>query len=84
MSRFTTDRIAHCGASNGAVRATDAIFIGIVAAARAGIAAGQLAELPVSPPLTAGARFAFVTLAGRTEAPSMAIFRRFAEEHLRD
>lgn len=66
------------------VRATDAIFIGIVAAARAGIAAGQLAELPVSPPLTAGARFAFVTLAGRTEAPSMAIFRRFAEEHLRD
>ena len=24
MSRFTTDRIAHCGASNGAVRATDA------------------------------------------------------------
>ena len=66
------------------VRATDAIFIGIVAAARAGIAAGPRAELPVSPPLTAGARFAFVTLAGRTEAPSMAIFRRFAEEHLRD
>lgn len=66
------------------VKASDAIYLGILAAARAGIAAGQLAELPTAPPLAIGARFAFVTLAGRTEAPSMALFRQFVAERLRD
>lgn len=66
------------------VKASDAIFLGVIAAARAEIAAGQLAELTTTPPLLTGARFAFVTLTGRTEAPSMGIFRQFVAERLRD
>jgi len=66
------------------VKASDAIYFGILAAARAGIKTGQLAELVTEPPLTIGARFAFVTLAGRTEAPSMGLFRQFVAERLRD
>ena len=67
-----------------AVKASDAIYLGILAAARTGIAAGQLAELVTAPRLTSGARFAFITLAGRTEAPSMGLFRQFVAERLRD
>lgn len=66
------------------VRSSDAIFLGIVGAARAGIQAGELAELTLSPALDDAARYAMVTLAQRTEAPAMAIFRRFVAEHLRD
>ncbi|MGJ7542402.1 LysR family transcriptional regulator [Variovorax sp. LT1R16] len=66
------------------VQASDAIYLGILAAARAGIEAGQLAELATEPPLVIGARCAFVTLAGRTEAPSMGLFRQFVAERLRD
>lgn len=66
------------------VKASDAIFLGVIAAARAEIAAGELAELITTPPFLSGARFAFVTLAGRTEAPSMGIFRQFVAERLRD
>ncbi len=66
------------------VAVTDAIFLGIAAAARAGIAAGTLAEIRVEPPLRAGARFACITLAGRTEAPAMSILRAFVDERLRD
>lgn len=66
------------------VKASNAIYQGILAPARAGIEAGQLAELATEPPLGIGARFAFVTLAGRTEAPSMALFRQFVAERLRD
>lgn len=67
-----------------AVAATDAIFLGVVAAARDGIAARKLAELNVTPALKAGARFAYVTLTGRTEAPVMAVLRKFVAERLRD
>lgn len=66
------------------VRQTDAVFLGIVAAARPGIAAGELAEVRMAPPLVAGARFAYVRLAGRTEAPVMQVLRRFVAERLRD
>lgn len=67
-----------------AVKATDAIYLGILAPARSGVAAGELAELVTDPPMTGGARFAFVTLAGRTEAPTMGLFRQFVTERLRD
>ena len=67
-----------------AVRQTDAVFLGIVAAARAGIASGQLAEVRMAPPFTGGARFAYVRLAGRTEAPVMQVLRRFVAERLCD
>lgn len=66
------------------VAQTDAVFLGVVAAARSGLADGSLVELQVRPPLSTGARYAYVTLAGRTEAPAMARFRTFVANHLRD
>ena len=67
-----------------AVAETDAVFLGVIAAARSGIEAGRLAELRMAPPLAGGARFAYVRLAGRTEAPVMQVLRRFVVERLRD
>ena len=67
-----------------AVAETDAVFLGVIAAARSGIEAGRLAELRMAPPLAGGARFAYVRLAGRTEAPVMQVLRRFVAERLRD
>ncbi len=63
---------------------TDAVFLGVTATARSGLANGSLVELALAPALRATARFAYVTLAGRTEAPAMAYFREFVREHLRD
>lgn len=63
---------------------TDAIFLGVIATTRAGLDDGSLVELPVKPKLSATARFAYVTLAGRTEAPAMGFFRQFVREHLRE
>lgn len=55
-----------------AVAQTDAVFLGVIAAARDGLKDGSLVELHLKPRLLATARFADVTLAGRTEAPAMA------------
>lgn len=63
---------------------TDAIFLGVLATARSGLDDGILVELQLTPPLAATARFAYVTLAGRTEAPAMVYFREFVRTHLRD
>jgi len=63
---------------------TDAVFLGVIAAARSGLADGSLVELALHPALRATARFAYVTLAGRTQASAMANFREFVREHLRD
>jgi DNA-binding transcriptional LysR family regulator len=68
----------------GAVAQTDAIFLGVIAATRSGLADGSLVELHIKPKLSASARYAYVTLAGRTEAPAMAFFRTFVQNHLRD
>ncbi len=64
------------------VAQTDAIFLGVMATAQDGLSDGSLVELAVKPKLLANARFAYVTLAGRTEAPAMAYFREFVHEHL--
>lgn len=66
------------------VRTSDTVFLGIVGAASDGIRSGELAELAVAPPLDDSARYALVTLAARTEAPAMAVFRRFIATHLHD
>lgn len=66
------------------VAQTDAIFLGVFAAAREGMDAGTLVELKVKPTLMATGQYAYVTLAGRTEAPAMGYFRAFVREHLRD
>ena len=67
-----------------ALEGTDAIFLGILAAAREGVGQGRLVELPLSPRPAMGARYAYVRLAGRTEAPVMQVLRRFVDERLRD
>ena len=41
-------------------------------------------ELPLKPRLKATEPFAYVTLAGRAEAPSMAYFRQFLRAHLNE
>ena len=59
-------------------RHTDAVLIAIRAAGP------DLAELVMKPALNATARFAMVTLAGRSEAPALTIVRRLMQEMLRD
>lgn len=67
-----------------AVSDTDAIFLGIRAAARRQLAERRLAQLRVTPALEASARFAIVTLAGRTEGPNLTFLRDFVARHLKD
>ena len=64
------------------VRQTDAIYLGILGAARRELASGELVVLQVSPALEAGARLGLVTLAGRTELPVMAEFRKFVAQQM--
>jgi DNA-binding transcriptional LysR family regulator len=58
------------------VRQSDAVLIAIRAAGP------DLVELVLNPALNATARFAMVTLAGRSEAPALAIVRRLMQERL--
>ena len=66
------------------VHRTDAIFLGIIAAAKAGIKSRKLVELKIKPALNASAQFAYITLTGSTMAPIMSFFRDFVSEHLAD
>lgn len=66
------------------VQQTDAIYLGILGAARQGLASGSLVELAMDPPLRAGALLALITLAGRTELPIMSVFREFVTRQLTD
>lgn len=59
-------------------RHTDAVLIAIRAAGP------DLVELSMKPALNATARFAIVTLAGRSEAPALPIVRRLMQDLLRD
>lgn len=63
---------------------TDAIYLGIVGAAREGLEQGRLVELPMQIPLKGQARLALITLSGRTELPVMSVFRAFVQNHLSD
>jgi DNA-binding transcriptional LysR family regulator len=63
---------------------TDAIYLGIVGAARESLAQGRLVELTMQIPLKGQARLALITLAGRTELPVMSVFRNFVQTHLSD
>jgi DNA-binding transcriptional LysR family regulator len=64
------------------VAQTDAIYLGVIAAARDLLKDGSMVELPLKPRLRATARFAYVTLAGRTKVPAMVYFREFLQAHL--
>ena len=63
---------------------TDAIYLGILGAARKGLDDGSLVALTMNPPFRASARLALITLAGRTELPVMAVFRGFVTSRLVD
>jgi DNA-binding transcriptional LysR family regulator len=63
---------------------TDAIYLGIVGAAREGMARGSLAEVPMRTPFKGQARLGLITLAGRTELPVMSVFRDFVQKHMTD
>ncbi len=64
------------------VERSQAVYLGILVAAREGLEAGRLVELKLQPALRAQAQFAYITLQGRTEAPALAWFRRFVGEKL--
>lgn len=64
------------------VRQTDAIYLGILGAARHELSRGELTVLKVKPPLDSGAMLGMVTLAGRTELPVMRELRDFVERLL--
>ncbi|NML42286.1 LysR family transcriptional regulator [Ramlibacter sp. G-1-2-2] len=66
------------------VERTDTILLGVLATARERLAAGALEILPVRPALKATARFAYVTLKGRSEAPVMSLFREFVAQRMVD
>jgi DNA-binding transcriptional LysR family regulator len=83
-SQMTTLQCEEVSSLINTVEQTQAVLLGVVAAAREGLQAGRLVQLPMSPPLLAGARFAYVTLAGRTQAPVMRLFQRFVNDTLRD
>ena len=61
---------------------TDAIFLGVQAAAKAHLQSGALVALTVQPPLQATARFGLITLRGRTPSPVMHLLRQFVDQHL--
>jgi DNA-binding transcriptional LysR family regulator len=63
-----------------AVERSQTVFLGIAAAAKAGLDAGQLVALPVTPPFRAAAHFAYVSLVGRTAAPAMQLFRQYVSQ----
>jgi DNA-binding transcriptional LysR family regulator len=63
---------------------TDAIYLGIVGAAREGLAQGRWVELNMRIPLQGQARLGLITLAGRTELPIMSVFREFIQKNLID
>ena len=83
-THMTTLQCEDVGSLIDAVSQTHAVFLGIVAAAREGIRKRKLVELKLSPRIRASAAFAYVTLAGRTQAPVMQTFRAFVGERMRD
>lgn len=66
------------------VRTTDTVFLGTIEVARSLIDRGELAELRLSRPLRLTSQFAFVTLEGITEAPSLKVVRDFCTARMHD
>jgi len=64
------------------VERTDTVLLTVLATARERLEAGAVVALPVRPTLRADGRFAYVTLAGRSEAPVMAILREFVAQRM--
>jgi len=63
------------------VEATDTVFFGIFACARARIAAGRVCEIHVQPHFERLGQYALVTLARRSMSPAVEVFRAFFAEN---
>jgi DNA-binding transcriptional LysR family regulator len=83
-AQMTTLQGEEIASRSDVVQQTDAIYLGILGAARRGLADGSLVELALDPLFSGEARLALVTLAGRTELPIMAVFRAFVSSRLGD
>ena len=59
------------------VEATDTLFFGIFACARARIAAGRVCEIQVQPHVERFGEYALVSLARRSESPAVGLFQAF-------
>ena len=77
-ARFVTLRCEELPSLVEVTRHTDAVLIAIRAAG------SDLVELTMKPALNATARFAVVTLAGRSESPALPIVRHLMQTLLRD
>ena len=77
-ARFVTLRCEELPSLVEVTRHTDTVLFAIRAAG------SDLVELTMKPALNATARFAVVTLAGRSEAPALPIVRRLMQALLRD
>lgn len=83
-TRIATLQCDDVGGLIDVVSRTNAIFLGVRAAAREGIEAGSLCELQTRPALRTTARYAYVSLAGRSEAPVMSLLREFVAQRMVD
>ena len=81
-AQLTTLQCEEIASLMDVVSQTDAIYLGIVGAARQGLADGSLVALDMDPPFLGGARLALITLAGRTELPVMSVFRSFVAQQM--
>jgi len=81
---MTTLRCEEIASLIDTVSHTDAIYLGIIAAAQEGLKSGELVEMQLTPAFVGAARLALVTLAGRTEPPLMAVFRRFVAQQMQE
>jgi DNA-binding transcriptional LysR family regulator len=63
---------------------TDAIYMGILAAARSEVDSGALVELKTTPTLNVTIPIVEVRLSGRTEAPALKLLREFMRINLHD
>ena len=68
------------GALIEAVRNSDAIFLGVLAATRAHLKTGEFVELRLHPVTQLHAQFTFITLEGRTDAPPLQLVREFCAD----
>lgn len=66
------------------VEATDTVFFGIFACARARIAAGRICEVQVQPHVERFGEYALVSLARRSTSPAVEVFRGFFRDSFRE
>jgi len=66
------------------VETTDTVFFGIHACARSRIQAGKVREIQVAPHVERFGQYALVTLARRSESPTLKIFRDFVGKNFQE